>query len=186
VTYETCRDMGVVLGVVLILIYILVVWEFGNFVIPAIIIAPIPLALLGVLPGHWLLCAEVTPTSIIGLIALAGIIVANSYLLVDFSAQQVWDRKSVQEAVTLACKARIRTIVITAFALVADSSVIIPDPILQGMMVSLLFGALISTVLTLLVIRLGSVSTGKSLRRVAGVTEEAPPVAEMKDEAKAA
>ena len=178
VTYETFRDMGLAFGVALILIYILVVWEFGNFVIPAIIMAPIPLTLLGILPGHWLMGAEFTATSMIGFIALAGIIVRNSILLVDFSAQQVRDGRPVQEAVILACKARTRPIVITALALVAGSSVILTDPIFQGMAVSLLFGVLVSTVLTLIVIPLGCISAGKSLRQVAGVTDEAYPVAE--------
>jgi multidrug efflux pump subunit AcrB len=170
--------MGLAFGVALILIYILVVWEFGNFVIPAIIMAPIPLTLLGILPGHWLMGAEFTATSMIGFIALAGIIVRNSILLVDFSAQQVRDGRPVQEAVILACKARTRPIVITALALVAGSSVILTDPIFQGMAVSLLFGVLVSTVLTLIVIPLGCISAGKSLRQVAGVTDEAYPVAE--------
>ncbi len=175
VTYETFRDMGLAFGVALILIYILVVWEFGNFVIPAIIMAPIPLTLLGILPGHWLMGAEFTATSMIGFIALAGIIVRNSILLVDFSAQQVRGGQSVKEAVILACKARTRPIMITALALVAGSSVILTDPIFQGMAVSLLFGVLVSTVLTLVVIPLGCVSAGKSLRRVAGVDEGPRP-----------
>ena len=163
--------MGLAFGVALVLIYILVVWEFGNFVIPAIIMAPIPLTLLGILPGHWLMGAEFTATSMIGFIALAGIIVRNSILLVDFSAQQVREGQAVQEAVILACKARTRPIMITALALVAGSSVILTDPIFQGMAVSLLFGVLVSTVLTLVVIPLGCLSAGKSLRRVAGVSK---------------
>jgi len=144
--------------------------------------APIPLTLLGILPGHWLMTAEFTATSMIGFIALAGIIVRNSILLVDFSAQQVREGRSVQEAVILACKARTRPIMITAFALVAGSSVILTDSIFQGMAVSLLFGVLVSTVLTLVVIPLGCVSAGRSLQRVAGVDEDSPPVADVNAE----
>ncbi|MGB1109393.1 MAG: efflux RND transporter permease subunit, partial [Gammaproteobacteria bacterium] len=165
VTFETFRDMGMAFGAALILIYILVVWEFGNFVVPAVIMAPIPLTLLGIVPGHWLLDAEFTATSMIGFIALAGIIVRNSILLVDFSIEQVSQGQNVREAVLLACKARTRPIMITAFALVAGSSVILTDPIFQGMAVSLLFGVMVSTVLTLVVIPLGCVSAGKYLVR---------------------
>jgi multidrug efflux pump subunit AcrB len=158
VTYETFRDMGGAFGVALILIYILVVWEFGNFVVPAVIMAPIPLTLIGIIPGHWLLNAEFTATSMIGFIALAGIIVRNSILLVDFSIHQVNSGVDIKDAVVLACKTRTRPILITAFALVGGSSVIITDPIFQGMAISLLFGVMISTLLTLLVIPLGCIS----------------------------
>ncbi|MGB1109137.1 MAG: efflux RND transporter permease subunit, partial [Gammaproteobacteria bacterium] len=168
VTYETFRDMGIAFGAALILIYILVVWEFGNFVVPAIIMAPIPLTLLGIVPGHMIMGAlfgggEFTATSMIGFIALAGIIVRNSILLVDFSMQEIKSGKTVPEAVISACKARTRPILITAFALVAGSSVILTDPIFQGMAISLLFGVLVSTVLTLLVIPMGCVSATQSL-----------------------
>jgi multidrug efflux pump subunit AcrB len=165
VTYETFRDMGLAFGVALVLIYMLVVAEFGNFVTPGVIMAPIPLTLLGIVPGHWLLGADFTATSMIGFIALAGIIVRNSILLVDFSIQEVARGQSVTEAVISACKARTRPILITALALVAGSSVILTDPIFQGMAISLLFGVLVSTLLTLVVIPLGCVSAGRYLTR---------------------
>lgn len=158
VTLETFAGMGGAFGVAIILIYILVVWEFGNFMIPAIIMAPIPLTLIGIIPGHWLLDAEFTATSMIGFIALAGIIVRNSILLVDYSIQQVRAGVDVRDAVVMSCKARTRPIVITAFALVGGSSVILTDPIFQGMAISLLFGVLVSTALTLIVIPLGCIS----------------------------
>ncbi|MEA3276652.1 MAG: efflux RND transporter permease subunit [Pseudomonadota bacterium] len=165
VTYETFRDMGLAFGVALILIYMLVVGEFGNFVTPGVIMAPIPLTLLGIVPGHWLMGADFTATSMIGFIALAGIIVRNSILLVDFSIEEVEKGADVKEAVISACKARTRPILITAFALVAGASVILTDPIFQGMAISLLFGVMISTLLTLMVIPLGCVSAGKYLVR---------------------
>ena len=158
VTYETFRDMGLAFGAALILIYMLVVWEFGNFILPAVIMAPIPLTLLGIVPGHWLMNAKFTATSMIGFIALAGIIVRNSILLVDFTQQEISRGASLRDAVIMSCTARTRPIVITALALVAGSSVIITDPIFRGMAISLLFGVLVSTVLTLLVIPLGCVS----------------------------
>jgi multidrug efflux pump subunit AcrB len=158
VTYETFRDMGLAFAVALILIYMLVVWEFGNFILPAIVMAPIPLTLIGIIPGHWIMDAEFTATSMIGFIALAGIIVRNSILLVDFSRQEVDKGVSVQEALIQACKARTRPILITAGALLGGSSVILFDPIFQGMAISLMFGGLVSTLLTLLIIPLGCIS----------------------------
>ncbi|GAB6040009.1 efflux RND transporter permease subunit [Endothiovibrio diazotrophicus] len=163
VTYETFRDMGLAFGAALVLIYVLVVWEFGNFVIPAIIMAPIPLTLIGIIPGHWFLGAEFTATSMIGFIALAGIIVRNSILLVDFSIQSVQGGATVQDAVILSCKTRTRPILITAFALVLGSSVILFDPIFQGMAISLLFGVMVSTLLTLVVIPLGCMSARSAI-----------------------
>lgn len=162
VTYETFRDMGLAFGVALILIYMLVVWEFGNFVLPAIIMAPIPLTLIGIVPGHWVMDAKFTATSMIGFIALAGIIVRNSILLVDFTQQEILRGTPVLDAVILSCKARTRPIIITALALVAGSSVIITDYIFQGMAISLLSGVLVSTLLTLLVIPLGCISAQES------------------------
>ncbi len=158
VTYETFRDMGLAFAVALLVIYMLVVWEFRNFVIPLIVMAPIPLTLIGIIPGHWIMGAEFTATSMIGFIALAGIIVRNSILLVDFARLEVSRGASVPDAVIYACKARTRPIVITAIALVLGSSVILFDPIFQGMAVSLIFGVLVATVLTLVVIPLGCVS----------------------------
>ncbi|WP_457677083.1 efflux RND transporter permease subunit [Thiolapillus sp.] len=173
VTYETFRDMGMAFGAALVLIYILVVWEFGNFRIPALIMSPIPLTLLGIIPVHAIFFAlglggEFTATSMIGWIALAGIIVRNSILLVDFSIHEVQKGTTVPEAVIKACKTRTRPILITAFALIFASSVIFFDPIFQGMAISLASGVLVSTILTLVVIPLGMVSASESLCEAAG------------------
>ena len=167
VTYETFRDMGAAFAVALVLIYMLVVGMFGNFTVPAIIMAPIPLTLLGIVPGHWVLNAQFTATSMIGFIALAGIIVRNSILLVDFAVEEVRRGVAVREAVLSSCKGRTRPIMITAFALMGGASVILTDPIFQGMAISLMFGVFVSTVLTLVVIPLGCVSAGKSLEQIA-------------------
>jgi multidrug efflux pump subunit AcrB len=167
VTFETFRDMGAAFVVALILIYILVVWEFGNFRIPALIMAPIPLTLLGIIPMHAIMGAEFTATSMIGWIALAGIIVRNSILLVDFSIHEVQRGVPVAEAVIRACKTRTRPIIITALALVAGSSVIFTDPIFQGMAISLASGVMVSTILTLIVIPLGCIKASRSLCEVA-------------------
>jgi hypothetical protein len=178
VTFETFRDMGAAFMVALVLIYVLVVWEFGNFRIPALIMAPIPLTLLGIIPAHFLFFqagwgGEFTATSMIGWIALAGIIVRNSILLVDFSIHEIQHGSTVVEAVIQACKTRTRPIMITAFALVCGSSVIFFDQIFQGMAISLASGVLVSTVLTLVVIPLGCIKASKDLIEVAAATAPA-------------
>jgi hypothetical protein len=159
--------MGAAFMVALVLIYVLVVWEFGNFRIPALIMAPIPLTLLGIIPMHAIMGAEFTATSMIGWIALAGIIVRNSILLVDFSIHEVQRGVPVKEAVIRSCKTRTRPIMITALALVAGSSVIFTDPIFQGMAISLASGVMVSTILTLVVIPLGCIKAERALCQVA-------------------
>ena len=163
VTYETFRDLGIAFAVSLLVIYFLLVMEFDNFVIPVVIMAPIPLTLLGIIPGHWIMGAEFTATSMIGFIALAGIIVRNSILLVDFTVHAMSGGATAADAVLAACQARTRPILITALALVGGSIVIVTDPIFQGMAVSLLFGVLVSTLLTLFVVPLGCVSASGPL-----------------------
>ena len=157
VTYETFRDMGGAFMVALILIYMLVVMEFGNYRLPGIIMAPIPLTLIGIIPGHWLLGAEFTATSMIGWIALAGIIVRNSILLVDFSKNEVARGVPLREAVIQAVVTRTRPILITQLTMIAGAFSIIHDPIFQGMAISLMFGAIVATLLTLFVIPLACV-----------------------------
>jgi len=162
--------MGIAYLIALIAIYMLVVWQFGNFVIPAIIMVPIPLTLLGIVPGHMLFGADFTATSMIGFIALAGIIVRNSILLVDFTLILLRDGLSLYDAVITATKARTRPIIITALALVLGSAVILTDPIFQGMAISLLFGVFVSTLLTLVVVPLGCLSIGEdTFRQAAGL-----------------
>ncbi len=172
VTYETFRDMGAAFAVALVLIYMLVVGMFGNFIVPAIIMAPIPLTLLGIVPGHWLFGAQFTATSMIGFIALAGIIVRNSILLVDFAVEEVRQGYDVREAVLRSCKARTRPIMITAFALMGGASVIITDSIFQGMAIALMFGVFVSTALTLIVIPMGCVKAAESLKEIAAARDE--------------
>ncbi len=152
VTYETFRDMGIAYAVGLILIYLLVVAQFGSYVAPLIIMAPIPLTIIGVMPGHALLGSQFTATSMIGMIALAGIIVRNSILLVDFVNQQVAEGMAFQEAVIRAGSTRAKPIVLTGLAAMLGAFFILDDPIFNGLAISLIFGILVSTVLTLVVI----------------------------------
>jgi multidrug efflux pump subunit AcrB len=152
VTYETFRDMGIAYAVGLILIYLLVVAQFGSYLTPLIIMAPIPLTIIGIMPGHAMLGAQFTATSMIGMIALAGIIVRNSILLVDFVNQQTAKGMRLQEAVIAAASARSKPIVLTGLAAMLGAFFILDDPIFNGLAVSLIFGILVSTLLTLIVI----------------------------------
>jgi len=152
ITYETFRDMGIAYSVGLILIYFLVVAQFRSYLVPLIIMAPIPLTIIGVMPGHALLGAQYTATSMIGMIALAGIIVRNSILLVDFINQQVEEGIDFEEAVIRAGAVRAKPIVLTGMAAMLGAFFIVGDPIFSGLAISLIFGILVSTILTLVVI----------------------------------
>ena len=152
ITYETFRDMGAAYGVGLILIYLLVVAQFKSYRTPLIIMAPIPLTIIGVMPGHALLGAQFTATSMIGMIALAGIIVRNSILLVDFIELQVAQGMAFKEAVVSSAAVRAQPIALTGIAAMVGAFFILDDPIFNGLAVSLIFGILVSTLLTLVVI----------------------------------
>jgi multidrug efflux pump subunit AcrB len=152
ITYETFRDMGTAYGVGLILIYLLVVAQFKSYLTPLVIMAPIPLTMIGVMPGHALLNAQFTATSMIGMIALAGIIVRNSILLVDFIELQVAQGMDFKEAVIQSAAVRSQPIVLTGLAAMIGAFFILDDPIFNGLAVSLIFGILVSTLLTLVVI----------------------------------
>ncbi|WP_343626386.1 efflux RND transporter permease subunit [Roseateles puraquae] len=154
VTYETFRDMGAAYAVGLVLIYLLVVAQFGSYLTPLIIMAPIPLTLVGVMPGHALLGAQFTATSMIGMIALAGIIVRNSILLVDFIRLEVSQGRPLKEAVVHSAATRAQPIVLTGLAAMLGAFFILDDPIFNGLAISLIFGILVSTLLTLVVIPL--------------------------------
>jgi multidrug efflux pump subunit AcrB len=152
ITYETFRDMGAAYAVGLVLIYLLVVAQFGSYLTPLVIMAPIPLTIIGVMPGHALLGAPFTATSMIGMIALAGIIVRNSILLVDFVNLQLRAGAAFERAVVDAAVARAQPIVLTALAAMAGAFFILDDPIFNGLAISLVFGIFVSTLLTLVVI----------------------------------
>ncbi len=152
VTYETFRDMGLAYAVGLILIYLLVVAQFRSYVVPLVIMAPIPLTVIGVMPGHALLGAQFTATSMIGMIALAGIIVRNSILLVDFINLQVAQGMELERAVIDSAATRAKPIVLTGLAAMIGALFILDDPIFNGLAIALIFGILVSTLLTLVVI----------------------------------
>ncbi|MBS0232821.1 MAG: efflux RND transporter permease subunit [Proteobacteria bacterium] len=152
VTWVTFRDMGAAFAVAIIGIYILVVAQFGSFKLPLVILTPIPLTLIGIMLGHWLFRAPFTATSMIGFIALAGIIVRNSILLVDFIRHAPNRDRPLIEILLEAGAIRFKPILLTALAAMIGAAVILADPIFQGLAISLLFGLASSTILTVLVI----------------------------------
>jgi multidrug efflux pump subunit AcrB len=154
ITYEVFRDLGVAFGAVLVLIYFLVVAWFQSFKTPLVIMAPIPLTLIGILPGHAVAGAFFTATSMIGMIALAGIIVRNSILLVDFA--ELGRERGIpgRQAVIEASLTRARPIILTALAVVIGGAVMVTDPIFQGLGIALMAGAVVATLLTLVLIPL--------------------------------
>jgi multidrug efflux pump subunit AcrB len=152
ITYVTFRDMGAAFGVAILAIYLLVVAQFGSFRLPLVILVPVPLTLIGIVLGHMAFNAPFTATSMIGFIALAGIIVRNSILLVDFIRHRLAEGASIRQAVLDSGATRVKPIALTAAAAMIGAAFILADPIFQGLAISLVFGLLSSTALTLLVI----------------------------------
>ncbi len=152
VTWVTFRDMGAAFAVALLAIYILVVAQFGSFTVPLVILTPIPLTFIGILFGHWAFGAPFSATSMIGFIALAGIIVRNSILLVDFIRHARQPDTPLVDTLMLAGAIRFKPILLTALAAMIGAATILTDPIFQGLALSLLFGLASSTLLTVLVI----------------------------------
>ena len=152
ITYVTFRDMGAAFMVAIVGIYILVVAQFGSFKLPLVVLTPIPLTLIGIVIGHLLFGAPFTATSMIGFIALAGIIVRNSILLVDFIRHGAGQGKTLREVLLEAGAVRFKPILLTALAAMIGAATILVDPIFQGLAISLLFGLASSTLLTVLVI----------------------------------
>ena len=148
ITYEVFRDLGIAFAAVMVLIYILVVAWFRDFTTPLVIMAPIPLTLIGILPGHALFGAFFTATSMIGFIALAGIIVRNSIILIDFAEMKRREGMALDEAIIEAGAVRFRPMLLTGAAVVVGSFVIVFDPIFQGLALAMMFGEIASTTLS--------------------------------------
>ena len=144
--------MGAAFAVAILAIYVLVVAQFGSFTIPLVILTPVPLTLIGIMIGHWLFNAPFTATSMIGFIALAGIIVRNSILLVDFIKHLRGPDRALRDVLLEAGSIRFKPILLTAVAAMIGAAVILFDPIFQGLAISLLFGLISSTLLTVIVI----------------------------------
>ncbi|TPW18968.1 MAG: multidrug transporter AcrB, partial [Elusimicrobia bacterium] len=148
ITYEVFRDLGAAFALVMVLIYVIVVGWFRSFLVPLVIMTPIPLTLVGILPAHWAMGAFFTATSMIGFIAGAGIVVRNSIILVDFIELRLSEGMSLRDAVIDAGAVRFRPMLLTAAAVVAGAGVILFDPIFQGLAVSLIAGEVASTLLS--------------------------------------
>lgn len=154
ITLEVFRDLGVAFMVVIVIIYMLIVGWFQNFITPIVMMLAIPLSLIGIVLGHWLLNAYFTATSFIGMIALAGVMVRNSVLLIDFIEIRLNEGVALKQAIIEAGAVRTTPILLTTGAVVIGASIILFDPIFQGLAISLVFGAIISTILTLIVVPL--------------------------------
>jgi multidrug efflux pump subunit AcrB len=154
ITLEVFRDLGVAFMVVIVIIYMLIVGWFQNFKTPMVMMLAIPLSLIGIVFGHWLLNAYFTATSFIGMIALAGVMVRNSVLLIDFIEIRLNEGVPLKQAIIEAGAVRTTPILLTTGAVVIGASIILFDPIFQGLAISLVFGAIVSTILTLLVVPL--------------------------------
>jgi multidrug efflux pump subunit AcrB len=154
ITYEVFRDLGIAFIVAIIIIYMLIVAWFQNFTVPVLMLAAIPLSLIGILFGHWALGAYFTATSMIGFIALAGVMVRNSLLLIDFIDIRLRDGVALKQAIIEAGAVRTTPILLTAGAVVLGAVIILFDPIFQGLAISLMGGTITSTFLTLIVVPL--------------------------------
>jgi multidrug efflux pump subunit AcrB len=154
ITLEVFRDLGAAFLVVIIVIYMLIVGWFQNFKTPLVMMVAIPLSLVGIVLGHWLLDAFFTATSFIGMIALAGVMVRNSVLLIDFIEIRLNDGIPMKQAIIEAGAVRTTPILLTTGAVVIGASIILFDPIFQGLAISLVAGAIVSTLLTLIVVPL--------------------------------
>ncbi len=153
-TLDVFRDLGAAFMVALVFIYLLLVAYYKSFLLPVIVMGAIPLTLIGVFPGHWITHQSFTATSMIGVIALAGVVVRNSLLLIDFILDYRARGYSLQESVAQAGAVRLRPILLTALAIMLGSAIMVSDPVFGGLAVSLIFGTLLSTILTLIVIPL--------------------------------
>ena len=154
ITYEVFRDLGIAFAVAIIFIYMLIVGWFQNFITPLIMLAAIPLSLIGIVLGHWMLKAYFTATSMVGFIALAGVMVRNSVLLIDFIEMRIKEGSPLKRAIIEAGAVRITPILLTAGAVVVGTLIILFDPAFQGLAISLMGGTITSTFLTLLVVPL--------------------------------
>ena len=152
ITYEVFRDLGIAFAGALLLIYVLIVGWFGSLVTPLVMMAAIPLSLVGIAPGHVAFGAFFTATSMIGMIALAGIMVRNGILLIDYLERRLGEGVPLKQAIIEAGAVRTRPIALTAGTVVIGAGVILFDPIFQGLAVSLITGAIASTLLTLIVV----------------------------------
>lgn len=153
-TLDAFRDMGLALGLALLVIFLLLVGYYRSFSLPLLAMSAVPLALIGVFPGHWLLGTTFSAASMVGVIALAGVVVRNSLLIIDFALEYQRQGHSVQDAVREAGAARLRPILLTTLAIVLGTAVMVPDPVMGGLAIALIFGAVSSETFVVLLVPL--------------------------------
>jgi len=151
-TLDIYRDMGIALGGALLLVYLLLVAYYRSFLIPVIAMSSVPLGIIGIFPGHWIVGADFSATSMVGIIALSGVVIRNSLLIIDFIQDNLKQGMPLAEAVRQAGAVRLRPILLTMLAIILGSAIMVPDPVFGGLAISLIFGTLASTVLTVFVV----------------------------------
>jgi len=151
-TLDIYRDMLAALGAALAAVYFLLVAYYRSFMIPLIAMSAVPLGMIGILPGHWLLGVDFSATSIVGIIALSGVVIRNSLLIIDFIQDNLKQGMPLDVAVRQAGAVRLRPILLTTLAIVLGSAIMVPDPVFGGLAISLIFGTVISTALTVFVV----------------------------------
>jgi len=171
ITYEVFRDLGISFLAVLILIYVLVLAWFEDFKTPLIIMSAIPLALIGIIPAHWMMGAFFTATSMIGFIASSGIVVRNSIILVDFINLKLKEGLDLKDAVIEAGVVRFRPMLLTALAVIVGAGVILFDPIFQGLAIALIAGQIAATLLSRIAVPLLYYMTFKNEKGISGKTK---------------
>ena len=151
-TLDTFRDMGLALGMALTLVYLLLVAYYRSFSIPMVAMSSIPLGMIGVFPGHWIMGADFSATSMVGIIALAGVVIRSSLLIIDFVRENRAHGMSLHEAVYQAGVIRARPILLTTLAVMLGSSVMLADPVFGGLAISLIYGTMVSSALTIIIV----------------------------------
>ena len=171
ITFEVFRDLGAAFAIVLVIIYLLIIGWFQSFKVPLVMMVAIPLSLIGILIGHWLFGAFFTATSMIGMIALAGIMVRNSVLLIDFIDIRLAEGVHLKRAIIESGAVRTTPILLTSGAVVIGAFVILFDPIFQGLAISLVGGSIASTALTLIIVPLIYYMTERKKYELAASTQ---------------
>jgi len=151
---DTYRDMSMVLGLALLLVFLLLVGYYKSFMIPIVAMASIPLGLIGIFPGHWLMGADFSATSMVGIIALAGVAIRSSLLIIDFIRENRAQGMDLQEAAYQAGVIRARPILLTTLAVMLGSSIMLSDPAFGGLAISLIFGTVVSSALSVIIVPL--------------------------------
>jgi multidrug efflux pump subunit AcrB len=151
-TLDIYRDMGVALGGALLMVYFLLVAYYRSFLLPMIAMSSVPLGVIGIFPGHWLVGADFSATSMVGIIALSGVVIRNSLLIIDFIQDNLKHGMPLDVAVRQAGAVRLRPILLTTLAIILGSAIMVSDPVFGGLAISLIFGTVASTALTVFVV----------------------------------